>query len=182
MIQKTTPLSVLLLMLIILCQQLTTTIASVDEQHAIYQMKDCPGISADFPAVCCYEVLRCFSLSPSGYYWIMTSSSSNAELKFYDLENASSAMHVPGGSPENPADICADIVRCNPSSQSGDYWIKPSTFTQPFQLFCNLDAIRNNQTSGKSSTSPANSCRDIFQLDPTSTSGNYWIKTSSSPQ
>ena len=68
------------------------------------------------------------------------------------LENVSSASHPytwPWGSPENPALVCADRVRCNPSNQSGDYWIKPSSATQSFQLFCNMVAIRDNQTVGE---------------------------------
>ena len=141
--------------------------------------KTCPGLSDESPAVCCYQIFRCNSLSPSGYYWIRTNGTVQATHCEMDLVKITSI--TPGSSADYPADSCFDVYDCDPYTKNGNYWIKSSS--PPSQVYCNIDKIAKLGSSyGKSIATPAESCSAIYSHNPSSPSGYYWIKTSSSPQ
>ena len=93
----------------------------------------CPGISIHCPATSCFEVLKCNSLSPSGYYWIRTSSC--VQRMYCKMEKIT--CNFPGSCAEYPAESCRSIFECDPLITSGDYWIKTSS--SPQQVYCDMD-------------------------------------------
>ena len=99
--------------------------------------KTCPGLSDESPAVCCYQIFRCNSLSPSGYYWIRNNGTVQATHCEMDLVKITSI--TPGSSEDYPADSCFDVYDCDPYTKNGNYWIKSSS--HPRQVNCNITAI-----------------------------------------
>ena len=93
----------------------------------------CNGISILCPATSCFEVLKYNSLSPSGYYWIRTSSC--VQRMYCKMEKIT--CNFPGSCAEYPAESCRSIFECDPSITSGDYWIKTSS--SPQQVYCDMD-------------------------------------------
>ena len=158
---------------------LSGQVTSQQSQESSSCIKTCPGLSDESPAVCCYQIFRCNSLSPSGYYWIRTNGTVQATHCEMDLVKITSK--TPGSSEDYPADSCFDVYDCDPYTKNGNYWIKSSS--HPSQVYCNINNIaRLRSPYGKSIATPANSCSAIYNYNPSSPSGYYWIKTSSSPQ
>ena len=158
---------------------LSGQVTSQQFQESSSCIKTCPGLSDESPAVCCYQIFRCNSLSPSGYYWIRTNGTVQATHCEMDLVKITST--TPGSSADYPADSCFDVYDCDPYTKNGNYWIKSSS--RPSQVHCNIDKIAKLGSSyGKSIATSADSCRAIYSHNPSSPSGYYWIKTSSSPQ
>ena len=124
-------------------------------------IKSCPGLSDNTPAVCCFEIFRCNSLSPSGYYWIRTNGTVQATHCEMDLVKITST--TPGSSEDYPAGSCFDVYECNPYAKSDSYWIKSSRSrsSKPNEVYCNR--ANYNITESKRSRPAAEYI--IFQFD-----------------
>ena len=119
----------------------------------------CPGISIHCPATSCFEVLKCNSLSPSGYYWIRTSSC--VQRMYCKMEKIT--CNFPGSCAEYPAESCRSIFECDPLITSGDYWIKTSSSPHAQRRYCNISCYNE----GYHILTPASSCYSIYNCDPT---------------
>ena len=158
---------------------LSGQVTSQQSQESSSCIKTCPGLSDESPAVCCYQIFRCNSLSPSGYYWIRNNGTVQATHCEMDLVKITSI--TPGSSEDYPADSCFDVYDCDPYTKNGNYWIRSSS--HPSQVYCNINNIpRLRLLYGNRIATPADSYSAIYKYNPSSPSGYYWIKTSSSPQ
>ena len=109
--------------------------------------RTCPGVSERYPAVCCYEIFRCSSLSPSGYYWIRVNGTVQSIHCEMDLKKITAV--TPGSSGSYPAESCRDVYDCNPHAQSEKYWIKASRSSHPTKLYCNMSDYNATVGTGK---------------------------------
>ena len=76
-----------------------------------------------------------------------------------------------GMSSYKPAKSCREILRCNPSSPSGYYWLKSATTDQCQEVYCDMDTTHCDITGGwmrlayLNMTEPGASCPHLYPTD-----------------